>query len=144
MAAQPTGGQPPADGPATGDRPQTAADRPLTPAEQVQRLYEEAETTASRSMETLVASNGFAELLSLLTSNAVALIKVGGDAADTVIRSLRLAGRSDVARLARQLARTEDKLELVLQELRRLEPPPAPRPARAASGRPRRAAKSGS
>jgi hypothetical protein len=81
-------------------------------------------------MEGLVASNGFAELLSLLTSNVVALIKVGGDAADTLIRTLRLAGRSDVARLSRQLARTEDKLELVLQELRLLqdrEPPPPPR-----------------
>ncbi|MGI8530885.1 MAG: hypothetical protein ACR2KO_15580 [Geodermatophilaceae bacterium] len=101
-----------------------------TPAEQIQRLYEDAESRASEAMEGLVASNGFAELLSLLTSNVVALIKVGGDAADTLIRTLRLAGRSDVARLSRQLARTEDKLELVLQELRLLqdrEPPPPPR-----------------
>jgi hypothetical protein len=100
-----------------------------TPAEQIQRLYEDAESRAGEAMEGLVASNGFGELLSLLTSNAVAMIKVGGDAADTVIRTLRLAGRSDVARLSRQLARTEDKLELVLQELRYLqdrEPPASP------------------
>ncbi|CAN5366037.1 hypothetical protein BH20ACT5_BH20ACT5_17140 [soil metagenome] len=108
-------------------------DRPMTPAEQVARLYEEAEGSAAKSMESLVASNGFAELLSLVTSNSVALIKVGGDLADVLVRNLRLAGRSDVARLSRQLARTEDKLELVLQELRRLqaEPPTSAPPTKA-------------
>ena len=33
---------------------------------------------------------------------------------------MRLAGRADVTRLARQLHRTEDKLERVLQELEEL------------------------
>lgn len=120
-------------------QPGPDAERPLTPAEQVQRLYAEAEGSASQAMESLVASNGFAELLSLVTSNTVALIKVGGDAADALIRSLRLAGRSDVARLSRQLARTEDKLELVLQELRRVQaeqpPPPPRRPSKTANRR---------
>ena len=39
---------------------------------------------------------------------------------DLVLRNLRLAGRRDVVRLARQLARTEDKLERVLQEVETL------------------------
>jgi hypothetical protein len=33
---------------------------------------------------------------------------------------MRLAGRADVTRLARQLQRTEDKLERVLQEVEQL------------------------
>jgi hypothetical protein len=37
-----------------------------------------------------------------------------------VVRNLRIAGRADVTRLARQLHRTEDKLERVLQEIERL------------------------
>ena len=37
-----------------------------------------------------------------------------------MLRNLRLAGRADVTRLARQLNRTEDKLERVLQELEEL------------------------
>jgi hypothetical protein len=37
-----------------------------------------------------------------------------------VVRNLRIASRRDVANLARQLARTEDKLELLLQEVERL------------------------
>jgi BMFP domain-containing protein YqiC len=47
------------------------------------------------------------------------------------VRNLRLAGRADIDRLGRQLARTEDKLELLLQEIEALRaetrdgPPPA-------------------
>ena len=120
MVAQPAGG--------------AAGERAGSRAEQIQQLYTDAESKAGEAMEGLVASNGFAELLSLLTSNAVALIKLGGDTADTVIRAARLAGRSDVARLSRQLARTEDKLELVLQELRGLQAGQRPaQPARRAS-----------
>jgi hypothetical protein len=37
-----------------------------------------------------------------------------------VLRNLRLAGRADVTRLARQLHRTEDKLERLLQEVEEL------------------------
>jgi HEPN domain-containing protein len=40
--------------------------------------------------------------------------------ADLVLRNLRLAGRADITRLARQLYRTEDKLERVLQEVEQL------------------------
>ena len=37
-----------------------------------------------------------------------------------MLRNLRIAGRADVTRLARQLHRTEDKLERVLQEIEAL------------------------
>jgi hypothetical protein len=88
-----------------------------TPAEQVARLYEQAESQASKASERLVGSQGFASVLGQLAENAAALTKLGNDAMDLVIRNLRVAGRRDVVRLARQLARTEDKLERVLQEL---------------------------
>lgn len=88
-----------------------------TPAEQVARLYEQAESQAAKSGERLVGSHGFASLLGQLAENAAALTKLTNDAMDLLIRNLRVAGRRDVIRLARQLARTEDKLERVLQEL---------------------------
>jgi ABC-type transporter Mla subunit MlaD len=87
------------------------------PAEQVARLYEQAESQAAKSSERLVGSQGFASLLGQLAENTAALAKLSNDAMDLVIRNLRVAGRRDVIRLARQLARTEDKLERVLQEL---------------------------
>jgi hypothetical protein len=90
---------------------------PSTPAEQVARLYEQAESQAAKSSERLVGSHGFASVLGQLAENTAALTKLGNDAMDLVIRNLRVAGRRDVIRLARQLARTEDKLERVLQEL---------------------------
>lgn len=40
---------------------------------------------------------------------------------DLVLRHLRIVGRSDIIRLARQLNRTEDKLELVLQRIEELQ-----------------------
>jgi hypothetical protein len=88
-----------------------------TPAEQVARLYEQAESQAAEAGERLVGSHGFVSLLGQLAENAAALTKLSNDAMDLVIRNLRVAGRRDVIRLARQLARTEDKLERVLQEL---------------------------
>ena len=88
-----------------------------TPAEQVARLYEQAEAQAAKAGERLVGSHGFVALLGQLAENAAALTKLSNDAMDLVIRNLRVAGRRDVIRLARQLARTEDKLERVLQEL---------------------------
>ena len=44
----------------------------------------------------------------------------GRDSADLVLRNLRIAGRADITRLARQLHRTEDKLERLLQEVEAL------------------------
>src|SRR5919107_6344707 len=94
-------------------------DKP-TPAEEARRLYEEAEARTARAMEELVGRDAFGEVLARVTENVLALAKMVSDAADLVVRNLRVAGRRDITGLARQLARTEDKLELVLQEVERL------------------------
>ena len=88
-----------------------------SPAEQAARLYEQVESEAARVTERLVGSGGFASLLGQFAENAAALTKLSNDALDLVLRNLRLVGRRDVIRLSRQLARTEDKLERVLQEI---------------------------
>jgi putative heme iron utilization protein len=90
------------------------------PAEQVARLYEQAEAHGAAASEELVGSSGFAALLGRMAENVAALTKLSGDSMDLVLRNLRLAGRRDVVSLARQLARTEDKLERVLQEVEAL------------------------
>jgi peptidoglycan hydrolase CwlO-like protein len=98
-----------------------ARDAMPTPEEQVRSLYGSAETQTAEAMEQLVASQGFGELLARMTENLVALSKVGSDVGDLVLRNLRIAGRGDIARLARQLNRTEDKLELLLQRIEELQ-----------------------
>ena len=70
-------------------------------------------------MERLVGRDAFGEVLAMVTENVLGLVKIGNDVGDLVIRNLRLASRRDIANLARQLARTEDKLELLLQEVER-------------------------
>jgi hypothetical protein len=82
---------------------------------------EEFEAQLAEGMERFVAGEGFAELLVGVTENTVALWRLSADAWDMVWRSLRVTGRADFDRLARQLARTEDKLELLLQAVERLE-----------------------
>src|ERR1700759_4964858 len=95
-----------------------AADRDVpSPAEQVARMYEQAESEAAKASERLVGSGGFASLLGQFAENAAAGSRLSHDALDLVLRNLRRAGRRDVVRLSRQLARTEDKLERVLQEI---------------------------
>jgi len=91
------------------------------PTEDVRRLYEDAEKRTADAMETLVKRDAFGELLARATENILAVTRMGNDAADLVVRNLRLAGRRDITSLARQLARTEDKLEQVLQEVERLQ-----------------------
>ena len=88
-----------------------------TPEQEARRLYEEAEARTAKAVEEVVGREGFGEILARVTDNVVALTRVGNDTWDLLVRNLRLAGRADVNRLARQLARTEDKLELVLQEV---------------------------
>ena len=88
-----------------------------SPAEQVGRLYEQTESEAAKATERLVGSGGFASLLGQLAENSAALTKLTGDALDLAVRNFRLAGRRDIVRLSRQIARTEDKLERVLQEI---------------------------
>jgi hypothetical protein len=98
-----------------------AEERHPSPTDQVKALYEESEKRTARAFEDLVARDSFGELLARMTENVVGLIKISTDAFDLVLRNLRLAGRQDITRLGRQLARNEDKLELVLQEIERLQ-----------------------
>jgi hypothetical protein len=110
-----------------------AEERHPTPTEQVKRLYEDSEQRTAQAFEQLVSRDSFGELLARLTENVVGVIKIGNDAFDLVLRNLRLAGRQDITRLGRQLARTEDKLELVLQEVERLSEQVASAPRRRSS-----------
>jgi hypothetical protein len=117
-----------------------AEDRP-TPEQEARRLYEEAESRVAKAAERVVSRDSFGELLAMATENVVALTRMSFDALDLVWSNLRLAGRRDITRLGRQLGRTEDKLELVLQEVERLRNqleresvPPAP--AKADGGKP--------
>ena len=91
------------------------------PTEEVRRLYEDAEKRTASAMEELVKRDAFGELLARATENILAVTRIGNDAVDLVVRNLRLAGRRDITSLARQIARTEDKLEQVLQEIERLQ-----------------------
>jgi hypothetical protein len=95
------------------------ADQP-SQEERVQQALEDAERRTAGAMEQVVHSNAFGELLARSTENVMGLTRIGFDTFDLVIRNLRLAGRKDVARLGTQLARTEDKLERVLQEVESL------------------------
>ena len=96
-----------------------AEDRP-TPEQEARRLYEEAESRMAKAAERVVSRDSFGELLAMATENVVALTRISFDTLDLVWSNLRLAGRRDITRLARQIGRTEDKLELVLQEVERL------------------------
>ncbi len=91
-----------------------------SPEAEVRALYEKAETGAAGALEEMVAKPSFGRLLALTTENVAALQRIGGDIADMALRNLRVAGRADITRLARQLRRTEDKLERVLQEVEQL------------------------
>ena len=91
------------------------------PTEDVRRLYEDAEKRTADAMEELVKKDAFGELLGRATENILAIMRIGNDAADLVVRNLRLAGRRDITSLGRQIARTEDKLEQVLQAVERLQ-----------------------
>jgi len=95
------------------------ADQPSS-QDTTRRLYEDAEKQAASAMEQLVHSNSFGELLARSTENVMGLTKIGFDTFDLLVRNLRIAGRKDVVNLGRQLARTEDKLERVLQEVEQL------------------------
>ena len=97
-----------------------AEERHPSPAEQIKNLYEESESRTADAFEALVKRDSFGELLARMTENVVGVTKIATDTFDLVLRNLRLAGRQDITRLARQLARAEDKLELVLQEVEAL------------------------
>jgi hypothetical protein len=88
--------------------------------DQVRALYEQAETQSAKAFEESVSRPSFGLLLARSAENVAAMTRMGSDLADLVWRNLRLAGRADITRLARQLHRTEDKLERVLQEVEQL------------------------
>jgi hypothetical protein len=88
--------------------------------EQVRALYEHVEATTADALEGLVAKPSFGRLLALSAENVAALSRIGSDIFDLTLRNMRLAGRADITRLARQLYRNEDKLERVLQEVEQL------------------------
>jgi len=90
------------------------------PEEQIQALYEKAETETAKAFEELAAKPSFGRLMALTVENVAALTRIGSDVADLVLRNLRIASRADITRLARSLYRTEDKLERVLQEVEQL------------------------
>lgn len=102
------------------DKPTQDGAPPPTPEQEVRRLYEEAETRVAKAAERVVSRDSFGELLAMVTENTVALTRIGNEAMDLVLRNLRIASRQDLNRLTRQLARTEDKLEQVLQEVEAL------------------------
>jgi hypothetical protein len=87
---------------------------------QVRALYEQGESEIAKALEELVAKPSFGRLLAMSAENMAAMTRIGADMADLMLRNLRLAGRADITRLARQLHRTEDKLERVLQEVEEL------------------------
>jgi len=96
-----------------------AEQRP-TPEEEARRLYDETEARVAKAAERVVSRESFGEVLAMATENVVALTRIGFDAMDLVWSNLRLAGRRDITRLAKQIGRTEDKLEQVLQEVEAL------------------------
>ena len=90
------------------------------PSERAAETFRESEAAFAKLTEQLVRREAFGEVLARATENVMALTRIAFDVGDTVVRSLRLAGRADIDRLARQLARTEDKLETLLQEVEAL------------------------
>ena len=102
------------------DKPNTDGAPAPTPEQEVRRLYEEAESRVAKAAERVVSRDSFGELLAMATENAVAITRIANEAMDLVLRNLRIASRQDINRLTRALGRTEDKLELVLQEVEAL------------------------
>ena len=91
------------------------------PEEQVRELFGQAEKSTAAAMEQLVHRDAFGEILARVTENVMGLTRIGFGVLDMTVRNLRIAGRADLIRLGRQLARNEDKLERVLQEVEGLQ-----------------------
>ncbi len=88
--------------------------------ERLRAAYESAESGTAQAFEQAVSTPSFGRILARSAENVAALSRIGSETADLVLRNLRVAGRADITRLARQLHRTEDKLERVLQEVEAL------------------------
>ncbi len=119
--------------------PQRTENGQPSPQEQLRALYEDAESRTAKAFEEAVGTPSFGAMLARGAENVAAMSRIGSDVADLVLRNLRIAGRSDITRLAKQLHRTEDKLERVLQEVEQLRDElaqrAAPEPSAAAPAR---------
>jgi hypothetical protein len=100
--------------------PDRSQEAERSPEQQIRALYENAESSAAKAFEEAVSKPSFGALMAHSAENVAALSRIGSDVADLVLRNLRIAGRADITRLARQLHRNEDKLERVLQEVEHL------------------------
>ncbi len=89
--------------------------QPTDPLAGAYAAYEQFESRLSTAMDQLVATNGFAELFTTSASVVLSMTRMANGALDEAVRATRLAARQDVTALARQLGRTEDKLERLLQ-----------------------------
>jgi hypothetical protein len=98
----------------------TSDKRAQSPDDQIRALYEQMESSSARAFDEFVSKPSFGSLLARSAENVAAMSRLGSDFADLVLRNMRVAGRADITRLARQLQRTEDKLERVLQEVEQL------------------------
>ena len=87
----------------------------------LRKVLDAMEGQSAAAMERLVAGEGFSELLVRATENMFALAKIRDIFWDMALSNLRVAGRRDIDRVARQLRRSEDKLELLLQAVERVE-----------------------
>lgn len=89
--------------------------------EQFRKLVDDLLSGAAPGLEGVVDSKAFGEMMGQMAGNLVAMNRLNSDAMDLMLRNLRIAGRADVVSLHRQLARTEDKLEMVLEIVEQLE-----------------------
>lgn len=78
-------------------------------------------STATPGLEEVINSKSFGTMLAQTAGNLVALQRIGNEMTDLALRNARIASRADVTSLHRQLARSEDKLEMVLETVERLE-----------------------
>jgi hypothetical protein len=85
------------------------------PLAQAYAAYEQLEGRLSTALDKVVATNAFADLLATSATNVMAVTRLANGTVDRAVRTTRLAARTDVTDLARQLARTEEKLERLLQ-----------------------------
>jgi hypothetical protein len=94
--------------------------RAPSPEDQARSLYEQVESQTAKALEELVSKPSFGRLMAISAENVAAVSRIGSEIFDLALRNLRLAGRADIVRLARQLHRAEDKLERLLQEVEAL------------------------
>lgn len=97
------------------------AEQPPNGSSQFRQYVDDFLAAATPGLEEVASSKAFGALLAQSVGNVVALHRIGNDLLDLAIRNVRLAGRADVTSLHKQLARTEDKLESVLEIVERLE-----------------------